>query len=316
MLAYGTSNDPNVLLAGNAYGEIISTDLVQGELYLWVPGLLGTLTKLPTYSACDVVGDLFCQLRPASEQEGRVPTSLVFGRSAQDFYVADSFNLWGTKDQGAHIEQLTGHLTSPDIAITRPTSLEFIDNNGVEALLVGGLMSCSTGVCASTQSPIAVADSDVNGDLLNWRSFGAGLPNTIIFDMAYNSLADVLAVGTVGRGMWTLYDVTSYFSQAEVLQFGLANNDSTPDAHYLTDGMVLGGGNGFVRPLIKYGTGTLTIAGTASYTGATTILGGTLAVNGSIALSASVAVNAGGALAGIGTVPSTTVLTGRAVAGQ
>lgn len=313
MLAYGTSNDPNVLLAGNAYGEIISTDLVQGELYLWVPGLLGTLTKLPTYSACDVVGDLFCQLRPASEQEGRVPTSLVFGRSAQDFYVADSFNLWGTKDQGAHIEQLTGHLTSPDIAITRPTSLEFIDNNGVEALLVGGLMSCSTGVCASTQSPIAVADSDVNGDLLNWRSFGAGLPNTIIFDMAYNSLADVLAVGTVGRGMWTLYDVTSYFSQAEVLQFGLANNDSTPDAHYLTDGMVLGGGNGFVRPLIKYGTGTLTIAGTASYTGATTILGGTLAVNGSIALSASVAVNAGGALAGIGTVPSTTVLTGGAL---
>ena len=86
---------------------------------------------------------------------------------------------------------------------------------------------------------------------------------------------DVLAVGTFGRGVAALYDVTSYFKQATVLQFGLANNDSQPDASYLIDGTNLDGTT-FVRPLNKYGTGTLTIAGAASYTGGTTIFGGTM----------------------------------------
>jgi autotransporter-associated beta strand protein len=60
-----------------------------------------------------------------------------------------------------------------------------------------------------------------------------------------------------------------------VLQFGLANNNSNPDAAILTDGTALDGTR-FVRPLNKYGTGILTIAGDASYTGGTTILGGAL----------------------------------------
>src|SRR5258708_38007574 len=88
--------------------------------------------------------------------------------------------------------------------------------------------------------------------------------------MAYNPTADLLAVGSIGRGAYVLYDVTSYFPQATVLQFGLANNDSMPDASFLTNGPV------GVRPLIKYGTGTLTIAGDATYTGGTTINGGAL----------------------------------------
>jgi outer membrane autotransporter protein len=88
--------------------------------------------------------------------------------------------------------------------------------------------------------------------------------------LSYNAAVDVLAVGTFGRGVFALYDVTSYFPQATVLQFGLADNDSMPDASFLTNGTV---GN---RPLIKYGTGTLTIAGDATYTGGTIINGGVL----------------------------------------
>ena len=96
------------------------------------------------------------------------------------------------------------------------------------------------------------------------------MPNTQVSALSYNAAVDVLAVGTFGRGVFTLYDVTSYFPQATVLQFGLANNDSVPDASFLTNGTV---GN---RPLIKYGTGTLTIAGDATYTGGTTIKGGSV----------------------------------------
>ncbi|HEV2336743.1 MAG TPA: autotransporter domain-containing protein, partial [Stellaceae bacterium] len=153
----------------------------------------------------------------------------------------------------------------------------FIANNGVNALLVGGLnmpLSCTSApdgcVIASTQSPITVADSNAEGQLSGWRAFGAGLPNALIEELAYNPTVDVLTAGLVGRGAWVLYDATSLFPQATILKFGLANNNSTPDAALLTNGTV---GS---RPLIKYGTGTLTIAGNASYTGSTTIDDGTL----------------------------------------
>ena len=95
--------------------------------------------------------------------------------------------------------------------------------------------------------------------------------------LVYYPVVDVLAAGAVGRGVFALYDVTSYFAQATALQFGLANNDSMPNASYLTDGTALNGTT-FSRPLVKYGTGTLTIAGAATYTGGTTVKDGVLAL--------------------------------------
>ena len=154
-----------------------------------------------------------------------------------------------------------------------------------------------------------MADSKDNGDLVNWRAFGQGLPNALIYQMAYNPTVEVLVASSVGRGVFALYDVTSNFSQATVLQFGLADNNSNPDASILTDGKGLDN-TPFARSLIKYGTGTLTIAGNASYTGPTTVNAGMLDVNGSIASSLSVTVNAGGTLGGNGTVPSTSILAG------
>jgi outer membrane autotransporter protein len=200
---------------------------------------------------------------------GQIPTSVVFDQRSQNrFYVADSFSIWGTLNQGlTPLQNLTPNLPAN---IIRPTSVEFINNNGVDALLVGGLSST-----ANAQGQIAVVDSDDNGNLSRWRPFGSGLPNVLVSQMSYNPLVDVLAISAVGRGVWTLYDVTSYFPQATALQFGLANNDSQPDASFLTDGVTLGGIS-FSRPLTKYGTGTLTIAGNATYTGGTTIFGGIL----------------------------------------
>ena len=242
-MAYGTRDNQNVLLAGVT--DIKSyTD--EGELWLSTTAA-GAMERLGAY-------------------EGQAPTGIVFDQRSQDrFYVADSVTLWGTKDQGSTIDEL---LLPPNLI--RPTSVEFINNNGVDALLVGGLSQT-----ANAQSPIAVADSNKDGDLTDLRLFGSGLPNVQVSQISYNPLADVLAVGTFGRGVWTLYDVTSYFPQATALQFGLADNDSVPDASYLTDGTALNGTT-FVRPLNKYGLGTLTIAGDASYTGGTNIFDGIL----------------------------------------
>jgi outer membrane autotransporter protein len=264
----GRSANPNALLAG------VQTNDFKGELWFSsnVESGGSPLARLPAYV----------------QAGGLAPTSMVFdptSPSAQSspgqirFYVADGINLWGTQNQGTSIQKLTDHLPQ---GFTRPLAVEFISNNGVNALLTGGLnipLKCSSDrdgcIISSEQSPITVADSDGNGKLSGWRAFGQGLPNTQISMIAYSPDVDVLAVATYGRGAAVLYDVTSYFRQATTLQFGLANNDSQPDASFLTDGTDLNG-TGFSRPLNKYGTGTLTIAGDATYTGGTTIFGGAL----------------------------------------
>jgi outer membrane autotransporter protein len=239
-IAYGTRDNPNMIVVGS-FG--VSQSTTAG----------GPLVAVPAYAAA----------------QGGQPTGVVLDpRSQLRYFVADNTKLFGTTDQGATFTNLTDNLRP--LSIIRPTALEFISNNGVDALLVGGLNNV-----ANAQSTIAVADSDAAGILLNWRPFGTGLPNSQVSALFYNPTVDVLAIGTFGRGVWTLYDVTSYFPQATVLQFGLADNDSLPDASFLTDGTKLDGTR-FSRPLDKYGTGTLTIAGNATYTGGTSIFGGVL----------------------------------------
>jgi autotransporter-associated beta strand protein len=256
-LAYGMPNNPNALLAGVA---ILSSDGVAQGSQLWFsPNVANgvSLSQLTNYSAPPPTSVVFDPNSPSAQTSpGQIR-----------FYVSDASNVWGTQNQGASFTSYNGNLPA---SFSRPISVEFISNNGVNALLVGG--SSQT---ANAQSPIAIADSDTNGNLSGWRLFGSGLPNTLITQMSYNPIVDVLAIAAAGRGAWTLYDVTSYFPQATALQFGLANNDSRPDASFLTDGTNLNG-TSFSRPLNKYGTGTLRIDGKATYTGGTTIFGGAL----------------------------------------
>ena len=231
---YGTRNNPSALLAGGATGSPI------GTLYLSTNAAAGSLTNLPRYS-------------------GLAPTSVKFDlRSDQRFFVADSVQLYGSVNRGASFQTLTGNLPGNFI---RPTSLAFVDANGVDALLVGGLNNAD-----KSGNPLAVADSDAKGELSGWRRFGLGLPNATIFALSYNEKSDTLAVGTVGRGAYLLYDVTSNFASASVLQFGLADNNSNPDP-----GILFGN-----RPLVKYGTGTLIINGASTYSGGTLIEDGAL----------------------------------------
>ena len=251
-VTYGTVNDTKAIAVGN--------DENGGAIWFSANNTANSLIQLSSYS-------------------GNVPTGIVFDTRIQSrLFAVDGTDLYYTRnvDMGASATFATLTSNLP-VGFITPTSVEFISKNGVNALLVGGLnqpATCTPApngcVIASTQSPITVADSGSSGLLSNWRTFGQGLPNAIVEKMAYNPTVDVLAVSSIGRGAYVLYDVTSYFPQATQLWFGLANNDSVPDASYLTDGTV---GN---RPLIKYGTGLLTIAGNATYTGGTTINGGAL----------------------------------------
>lgn len=211
---------------------------------------------------------------------GNPPTAVVFdSRTAQNFFVTDQQYVYAATNAG----QVFNFYQIPS-NIGPIYALEFISNNGVNALLAGGF-STVTG-----EGPLAVADCDINANLTNWRLFGLGLPNAYLVKLAYNSLSDVLLSGFWGRGAWTMYDVTSNFASASVLQFGLANNDSSPDVSILT-------GN---RPLYKYGSGTLTITGDATFTGLSTVYSGQMVVNGSIP--GGVDVQFDGVLSGLGNI--------------
>ena len=272
-LAYGAADNVDAVLVGS-----LATvgNKSQGRLYISTSNTANSLTRIMSYAA--------------TEPE---PVSITFdNRFASTFYVANGNKLFGTNDSGGNLNDLTDKLTGLNIA--RPLSTDFISNNGVQALLVGGLVTDRT-----AQSPVAVVNSDELGNLMStsWRSFGSGLPNTFVSALAYNPTADALAVSLWGRGIWMMYDVTSYFSTASVLQFGRADNDSAPDSAFLYG----------ARPLVKYGTGTLTISSDVSYTGSTTVKAGTLLANASLATSSGLTVESAGTVRGNGTLPSTTV---------
>jgi hypothetical protein len=177
-IAYGAGDNPIALIAGavatNSAGEALVDDSnrVLGTVWRSPTATQNSLENLPDYAS----------------KRGLVPTGLVFdARTAQRFFVADSVNLWSTQNGAAPaagsvtFQNLTSNLPAGFI---RPTSVEFLTNNGVNALLVGGLntpLACDSSpngcVISPQQSPITVADSDSNGNLMGWRAFGQGLPN-------------------------------------------------------------------------------------------------------------------------------------------
>ncbi|WP_266170498.1 autotransporter domain-containing protein [Dyella subtropica] len=274
-LDFGTQDNKYALLAGT----FLYTNQQTGQmarLFVSTGTSIDTINMQPVYSY------------PVSM---RAPGAVLFDPRSQNRFFAASPDapgigfLWSTTDGGATGTNLTRNLPTNFI---RPGSLGFINSNGVNALLVGGLNSAD-----NAGNPLVAADSDANGALSNWRRFGSGLPNAQVSVIDYQPALDAMAIGTFGRGAFMLYDVTSNFAQAKVLQFGLANNDSNPDASLLS-------GN---RPLIKYGSGTLTINGAAAYSGGTTVNSGALVLNGSVQNDLSLA--AAGTLAGSGSVGGT-----------
>ena len=274
-LAYGTGVNADALVAG--------ADNAPGSLY-YTNSATGNLSYLSNYANAG----------------GAAAKSVVFDyRSDTQFYVADGSKLWS--GSAATADGTFAAIDLSTVKLIQPGAVEFISNNGVNALLVGGLSSAT----GAAQSPLVVADSSAVGTLSPFRTFADNLPNTFIYQLAYNPLADVLAVSSFGRGAWLLYDVTTYFTTATTLKFGMADNNSTPTNAQLAAGTGAAAGRG----LEKVGIGTLTIdpGVTSGYTGATTVTGGTMAVNGDITSSNGVTVGVNGTLGGNGFVPTTVV---------
>ena len=161
-LAYGTQDDVDALLVGSTFRADPPDTLVDND-WLLLANHTTPLTRLANYA-------------------GDAPTSVVFDdRRAARYYVADGTRLWTNvaATTNTTFTDLSQNLTS--LNLTRPTAVEFISHNGVNALLVGALSTV-----AGSASPLAVADSPTPDQLVNWRRFGDGIPNTIIGQLSYN----------------------------------------------------------------------------------------------------------------------------------
>lgn len=195
------SSNFDLYIAQSSGGLNFNATLAGQSAQVWTNFAYGTQDNLQALVACAPAAGLYftsnasttqLALLPAyATQSGNMyPEVVLFDpRSYQRFFVTDTIKLYQTVNSGTSFTTIAA--VPANLAYLR--SLEFISNNGVNALLVGGYSS------NAAISNVAVADSDGSGTLSNWRSFGLGLPDVFVSQLNYNSIADVLVAGTWGR---------------------------------------------------------------------------------------------------------------------
>jgi Ca2+-binding RTX toxin-like protein len=124
----------------------------------------------------------------------------------QTAYVTDGAGVWQTTDLGATWTNLSGNLN--DNAIQ---TLEFIGGATADAVLAGGILGVSR--MLTTAQGL-------------WNEFGAALPNATVWDMDYNEADDILVIGTLGRGAWSVSAAsTTVFNDGNLVVDGTSGDD-------------------------------------------------------------------------------------------
>jgi uncharacterized repeat protein (TIGR01451 family) len=103
-------------------------------------------------------------------------------------YVIDSNQVFRTTDAGATWTDITGNLVELGAGDFRTN--EFIAGSPKDLLVVG------------TNAGVFVSFS--NSGFTSWNKLGTGLPTAPAWDLHYDTTDDVLVVGTLGRGAWTI----------------------------------------------------------------------------------------------------------------
>ena len=148
---------------------------------------------------------------------GRTIQAIVLDPSnADDAFVADGSTVYRTQDGGATWTDITGNLTSFDIAspdefVPFVRALEFVPHDAVDSLIAG----TSQGVY------IAFAPS-----FAAWYPLGNGLPNAGIYELTYNAVDDVILAAAFGRGTWKLAGPNSDAGFFAIFSDGFESGDT------------------------------------------------------------------------------------------
>lgn len=128
---------------------------------------------------------------------GAFPGGTVFGVAVDPadeniVYAIGNASVFQSVDGGANWTDITGNITADGAGTFR--AIEYIPSATVDRLVVG----TNAGVLISFQS-----------DFGTWFQLGTGLPNAPVWDLDYDATDDVLVAGTLGRGAWTVADVST-----------------------------------------------------------------------------------------------------------
>ena len=132
---------------------------------------------------------------------------MVNPTSANTLYVLDAASVYMTTDAGANWTNITGNISN---SLMR--SLEFIPGAS-PSIAVGGVGGVSL---------MKISEPGV------WNALGSGLPNTIVYDLDYDQADNLLVVGTLGRGAWTLGNVVES-APVDTDGDGIPNETDTDD---------------------------------------------------------------------------------------
>gem|GEM_PF-1600961 len=210
-LVTGTSTITSMAYGGLGNADAIYYGNAAGQLFVRSTAL-GGFTQLTAYT-------------------GQAVNDIVLDSSNwRTAFIADSNQVFRTTNAGATISDITGNLTAL-IGSSQIRSVTFLTGqNNVGGVLVG----TDIGTYISTSMAYGT-----------WQIYGANLPNAPAMDVRYNAADDLLTVGTLGRGAWTV----AHASQT----FGLADFGDLPDSfgttlasdgarHLVGSGLFLGAG--------------------------------------------------------------------------
>jgi photosystem II stability/assembly factor-like uncharacterized protein len=177
--ACGGSTYGDPLIYGGMRGGRANADLIYagaGSSLFLRTSAGGVLTRMGAYPGSDIAA---IAIHPSDWSQA---------------IVLDLAHVYVTGDAGQTWSDITG-----DLPLTELQTVTFIPaTKGPSAILVGGV----GGVYATlTDSPGS------------WQRVGAGLPMAVAMDMHYDPERDILLLGTLGRGAWTLGGLLSTSGQ-------------------------------------------------------------------------------------------------------
>ncbi len=134
----------------------------------------------------------------------------VNSRNWANAFVIDNNQVFQTTNEGATWSDVTGDL------------LSFASDLRSVAFVVGAISD--TLVIGTNQGVFASALSSLG----TWIQLGSNLPNVIVYDMDYDPTDDLLVLGTLGRGAWSLANASTLVAPAAtVITRNLFYNNST-----------------------------------------------------------------------------------------